>query len=105
MESNYKNLSKYEKLSEIQDLNLIKKERPYATKYLKALWLNNAEIIAEFESFGNSARQLLMNRREYDQHLLFGFSDIEFNQYGWLERPQFLDIERFEFPHRDGWAK
>lgn len=104
MERNYKNLTKYEKLAEIQDLRLIKKERPYAAKYLKALWLNNNEVIAEYESLGNSAQQLLMNRREYDQHLLFGFTDITFNEYGWLERSQFLDVEHFEFPHRDGWA-
>lgn len=35
MENNYKNFNKYEKLAEIQDLRLIKKERPYAAKYLR----------------------------------------------------------------------
>jgi hypothetical protein len=36
--------------------------------------------------------------------LLFGFTKKEFNKYGWLEKPDFLERERIEFPHRDGWA-
>lgn len=104
MENNYKTLTKYEKLAQIQYLGLIKKERPYVTKYLKALWLNSIEAIAKYESFGSSARQILMNKQEYDQHLLFVFTDIAFHEYGWLERSQFLDVEYFEFPHWDGWV-
>lgn len=79
-------------------------ERPEAARYLKALWLNDTDIIDHYESFGDSPRQIVMNKRNFDRYLLFGFTLKEFDKYGWLERSEFLDQEHFEFPHRDGWA-
>lgn len=101
---NYKSLDKYQKLELIQGDHYCKVERPEVAKYLKALWLNDTDVIDHYESFGESPRQIIMNKRNYDRYLLFGFTLKEFNQYGWLERSEFLDQEHFEFPHRDGWA-
>ena len=100
----YKDLSAYEKLQKIQDLNFCRAERHNVAVYLNALRRNNRTIIEEYESFGDTPRQLLMNKREYERHLLFGFTKKEFNEYGWLERPDFLECEEIQFPHRDGWA-
>lgn len=100
----YKDLSAYEKLQKIQDINFCRVERHNVAVYLNALRRNDRTIIEEYESFGDSPRQLLMNKREYERHLLFGFTKKEFNEYGWLEKPKFLEQERIEFPHRDGWA-
>lgn len=100
----YKDLSAYEKLQKIQDLNFCRAERHNVAVYLNALRRNNRTIIEEYESFGDTPRQLLMNKREYERHLLFGFTKKEFNEYGWLERPDFLEREEIQFPHRDGWA-
>ncbi len=100
----YKELSAYEKLQKIQDIHFCRAERHNVAIYLNALRRNDRAIIEEYESFGNTPRQLLMNKREYERHLLFGFTKKEFNQYGWLENPKFLEREEIQFPHRDGWA-
>ena len=100
----YKNLSAYEKLKQIQEVNFCRVERHNVAVYLNALRRNNREIIEEYESFGDTPRQLLMNKREYERHLLFGITKKEFNEYGWLDRPDFLEREEIQFPHRDGWA-
>ncbi|MDH6310267.1 hypothetical protein M2451_003143 [Dysgonomonas sp. PFB1-18] len=100
----YKDLSAYEKLQKIQDINFCRVERHNVAVYLNALRHNDRAIIEEYESFGDTPRQLLMNKREYEKHLLFGFTKKGFNEYGWLERPDFLEREEIQFPHRDGWA-
>lgn len=100
----YKELSAYEKLKKIQDINFCRVERHNVAVYLNASRRNDRAIIEEYESFGDTPRQLLMNKREYERHLLFGFTKKEFNEYGWLERPDFLEREEIQFPHRDGWA-
>ncbi len=100
----YKELSAYEKLQQIQEINFCRAERHNVAVYLNALRRDNRAIIEEYESFGDTPRQLLMNKREYEKHLLFGFTKKEFNEYGWLERPDFLEREEIQFPHRDGWA-
>lgn len=100
----YKELSAYEKLQKIQDIRFCRAERHNVAVYLNALRRNDRAIIEEYESFGDTPRQLLMNKREYERHLLFGFTKKEFNQYGWLENPKFLEREEIQFPHRDGWA-
>ena len=100
----YRELSAYEKLQKIQDINFCRAERHNVAIYLNALRRNDRARIEEYESFGNTPRQLLMNKREYERHLVFGFIKKEFNEYGWLERPDFLEREEIQFPHRDGWA-
>ena len=100
----YRELSAYEKLQKIQDINFCRAERHNVAIYLNALRRNDRAIIEEYESFGNTPRQLLMNKREYERHLVFGFIKKELNEYGWLERPDFLEREEIQFPHRDGWA-
>lgn len=100
----YKELSAYEKLKQIRKINFCRVERHNVAVYLNALRRSDRAIIEEYESFGDTPRQLLMNRQEYERHLLFGFTKKEFNEYGWLENPDFLEWERIEFPHRDGWA-
>lgn len=99
-----KDLSAYEKLTQIQEVHFCRVERHNVAVYLNALRLNDREIIENYESFWESPRQLLMNKRKYEQLLLFGFTKNEFNEYGWFEKPKFLKREEIKFPHRDGWA-
>jgi len=100
----YKALSVYEKLKHIQEVNFCLSERHCVAVYLNALRKNNRAVIEEYESFGDTPRQIIMNKRDYDRNLLFGFTKKEFNQYGWLENPNFQEREHIEFPHKDGWA-
>ncbi|KAA6348682.1 hypothetical protein EZS27_003915 [termite gut metagenome] len=98
----YKDLSKFEKMCEIRKLLLSKNERHNAAVYLKALWVNNRKVIEEYESFGNTAYIILMNKRYYDRGLSFGFTEKIFNEYGHLDNAKFTDVEKIEFPHGKG---
>ena len=100
----YKELSAYEKLKQIQEVNFCRVERHQVAIYLNAIRKDDRVVIEEYESFGNTPRHIIMNKREYERHLLFGFTKKEFNKYGWLERPIFQESERIEFPHKAGWA-
>jgi len=54
--------------------------------YLKALRQNKRQITDEYESFGDSPHQIIMNRRTYDRGQLFGFTEKHFSPYDWLQR-------------------
>jgi hypothetical protein len=95
--NDYKKLSKFEKLEEIQNLNFAKCERHFVAIYLKALWLNDTKIITEYESFGDRPNQFLMNKTTYDRQLLFGYSEKVFDKYGWFVTPKFNNYEELIF--------
>lgn len=95
--NDYKKLSKFEKLEEIQNLNFAICERHSVAIYLKALWINDIEIINEYESFGDRPYQFLMNKRSYDRQLLFGYTDKVFDKYGWFVIPKFNNCEELSF--------
>lgn len=100
----YNILSKYEKQALIHEVGFWREERHYAAEYLNALRTNNVEVIEQYEAFGNDPRHIVMNRREYDKRLLFGFTSKELDENGWLKSPEFLEYERIEFIHQQGWA-
>ncbi len=100
----YKKLSASEKIEQVREYRPYKEERPYMAVYLKALRRNDQRTIDEYESFGDSPRHIIMNRRAYDRGQLFGFTSKTMNQYGWLENADFTDVERIEFIDRKGWA-
>jgi hypothetical protein len=104
MMKTYREYTKYEKLAAIQELRLYPTERHDVAVYLNALRVGNKEITDEYERFGNHPYQIFSNRRSYQRGLLFGFTDLTFNQYGWLDNERFTDEETFEFPHRKGFA-
>lgn len=100
----YKNLSKYEKLAEMQKVRFCRTERHEAAVYLNAVRTDNRQIIDDYESFGERPYKFLLNKRSYDQGLKFGFTSKRLDENGWLERPEFLEQERIEFIDRKGWA-
>ena len=93
----YKKLSKFEKLSVIQEYNFAKCERHSVAVYLKALWLNDVRTIDEYESFGESPYQFFMNKKTYERQLLFGYTEKNFDEYGWLATPKFNNYEELFF--------
>jgi len=88
----YKQLSKFEKLKEVQQHESRGDERLYAAVYLKALWLNNKEVLDHYESFGDSFRKIIMNKMCYDRQSIFGIQKMEFDEYGWLIRQPFQEL-------------
>jgi hypothetical protein len=93
----YKKLSKYDKLSVIQKYNFAKCERHSVAIYLKALWLNDVKTINEYERFGKKPYQFFMNKRTYESQLLFGYTGMDLDQYGWLEAPELNNYEELVF--------
>jgi len=94
----YSQLSKWDKFLEFKDIHFCKVERPCALIYLKALWLNNTSVLEDYERFGDRLYSILMNKRGYDQALMFGYDKIEFDGNGWIIEPKFSDFEKFDFP-------
>jgi hypothetical protein len=93
IETPYKDLSKFDKFAEFKELRFSKCERNHGAIYLKALWLNDTEVLNEFERFGHSIHHIMLNKRTYDQANSLGYSEILFDGNGWLVEPKFIPIE------------
>ena len=72
--------------------------------YLLALRRNDQQLIEEYENFGDCPRQIIMNHREYDRAMLFGFAEKQFSSYGWLQNSAFTQREEIKFIHKQGWV-
>jgi len=73
--------------------HLVKHERETLKEILDLIKENDHQQLEWFESFGSDIRHILMNVYAYRKGLTFGFTDIAFDQYGWLVRPKFLEYE------------
>jgi len=100
----YRDLQINEKIERVRQYRPYREERKYMACYLIALRQGNQQVTEEYESFGDSPRQIIMNRRAYDQGLLFGFTEKHFSQYGWLQNSTFTEREEISFIHKPGWA-
>jgi hypothetical protein len=100
----YRNLQIDEKIEQVWQYRPSRDERRYMATYLKALRQNNRQITNEYESFGDSPRQIIMNRRAYDKGQLFGSTEKHFSSYGWLQNSPFAEREEIRFIHKQGWA-
>ena len=93
----YSQLSKWDKFSEFKQICFARCERHHGAVYLKALWLNDTETLNEFERFGEDLYSIMLNKRTYDQALIFGYNKIEFDNNGWLIEPKLLNKEVISF--------
>lgn len=87
--------TKQEKLEAILEYNPCRVERNAVLRYLLAVRRDNAELIAYFESFGNSVHKIILNVRTYERGLLFGYAAKQFDEYGWI-RGMLPIVERIE---------
>src|ERR1035437_2413233 len=100
----YRNLQVNEKIEQVRQYRPSRDERQYMAIYLKALRRGDRKVTEEYESFGNSPRQIIMNRTAYDRGQLFGFTEKYFSKYGWLQNSPFTEREEIRFIHKPGWA-
>lgn len=100
----FRNLTVNEKIEQVRQYRPYCDERRYMAAYLMAIRQGNKQVTEEYESLGNTPRQIIMNRREYDQGLLFGFTEKHFSSYGWLRNSTFAECEEIRFIHKQGWA-
>ncbi|MDR2818912.1 MAG: hypothetical protein LBB60_00020 [Desulfovibrio sp.] len=95
---NYKALSTAEKLAAIADCNFWGEEIALAGEYALAVADGNRSVIEDYESFGDSPRQFIMNKREYARAVsVFGFTEKRFNAHGWIDGFTFADCETVVF--------
>lgn len=71
-------------------------EREILAEISSAISSADLEKLSWFAGFGDSLRQILMNVNEHRRALEFGFTEVEFNQYGWFASPKFLEFEEIE---------
>lgn len=72
-------------------------ENTLLNQILTCIKSNNQEQLSWFSSFGDTIRKILMNVHAYRNGLEFGFTEISFDKYGWLNRPKFLEQENIKF--------
>ena len=87
--------TKQEKLEAILEYNPGRAERNAVLRYLLAVRRDDAGQIAYFEGFGNSVSRIISNVRTYERGLLFGYTDKQFDEYGWI-RGMLPIVERIE---------
>lgn len=100
----YRDLQISEKIERVRLYRPYREERRYMVTYLLALRQDNQQLINEYESFGDCPRQIIMNHREYDRGMLFGFTEKQFSSYGWLQNSTFTEREEIKLIHKQGWA-
>ena len=81
----------------IENTHLMKYEAGIMDKLLLAVEMSDGAQLNYLNSFGDSFRAITMNLHAYRKGLEFGFTAIAFSQYGWLERPIWLDTEEHSF--------
>ena len=101
---NYSNFSIIEKIAKTQEYQSSGAEKKYHEAYLNALQTGDTQTIANYETFGDSPRQIIMNLHSYEKGQVFGFFGKDFNEYGWLANAHFTNVEHLEFFHKQGWA-
>jgi len=80
-------------------------ERALFNEMLTAIAESDQSQLDWFRSFGDSFRAITMNVNAYRKGLEFGFSQIEFDQYGWFKRPEFLDKENIKLGTSDRYGE
>jgi hypothetical protein len=100
----YRNLSIAEKIEQVQEYRPCGAEKKHQAAYLNALQTSDITQIAEYEAFGDNPRKIIMNLNSHQQAQAFGFTGMEFNEYGWLANAHFTNVEHIEFFHKKGWA-
>jgi hypothetical protein len=65
-------------------------------EYLNALRSIDIDKINYFQAMGEDVRQQIMNVNDYKHGLLFGFDEIKFDEYGWLDNTAWKTEEEVE---------
>jgi hypothetical protein len=98
LQKSYKEYSKEQKLDEIAKCNFRGAECLIAEEYSRALEADNQSVIEKFESFGSTPYHIVRNYIHFERaSSIYGFTNVAFDDYGWLVRAKFSDCETFNF--------
>lgn len=73
--------------------HLVMHEAAILNELLAIIKQNDLDRLKWFNQFGDAFKVITMNVYAYRKQLEFGFTEIAFDQHGWIKRPEFLDIE------------
>jgi len=106
MKSLVLNLQSRNQISEyIAEHHLMHYESEILNELIVAIDNNNLMQLQWLNSFGECFRAITMNLYAYRKGLEFGFTEIDFDQYGWFKRPEFLDKEDIELGTSDRYGE
>ena len=90
----------------LEDHNHVSYESELLNEVLKTIQQNDLKQLKWFHQFGDGLRTIIFNVYAYRCGLKFGFTEIDFDEYGWLKKPLFLDQEelRFGLTERDRYG-
>ncbi|RZK40737.1 MAG: hypothetical protein EOO90_14020 [Pedobacter sp.] len=90
-------LTKETLIYHVENHNLIGYERLLIEEISSTVDRADSVSIEWFAQFGNTLRKILFNVHAYRMGLRFGFEHIEFDEYDWVRRPSFQDMEELLF--------
>lgn len=87
----------YKELQEYMEDRIDHHEKQWITEYENAIRELDLPVLDWYETLGHTMRHRIMNRAFHHRAKAFGFTEIVIGKYGWMERPEFNDIEEFTF--------
>jgi len=97
--------SKNEIIAYRDEHHLVKYEYGIIDELLGAIDNADLEKLSWFGQFGDRIRSITMNVYAHRKGLEFGFTEIAFDEYGWLKRPEFLDKEDIKLGTSDRYGE
>jgi hypothetical protein len=100
---------------DLQSKNLLKHYRQHnhvssheiaiLDEILHAIECGDTGLVQSFNEFGDALRVIIMNIHAYRKNCEFGFTDIVFDDYGWMVRPEFLDMQVIKFGNVERYSE
>ncbi len=81
-----------DKISKINNSIWCKSDWKVLQGYMQALESGDKESIEEYEQFGDSPHKIAFNYKSFKARKRFGYSAVEFDQYGWLRSLKWDEI-------------
>jgi len=97
METTLTLLTKEKITAHAEQNNLCHHESITLSNIMSAINANDIDQLHWYSQFGDRIRAILLNSNSYKKGTKFGFTEIDFDEYGWLKRPTFLDREDIHF--------
>jgi hypothetical protein len=85
----------------IEKYNLVKFETEILDELLQTVRDNDNDRLGWYATFGKDLRQITNNLYAYRRGLNFGFTEVSFDQNGWINRAEFLDREKIIFANSE----
>lgn len=85
----------------IEKYNLVRFEREILDEVLQTVRDNDIDRLEWYAAFGKDLRHITNNLYAYRRGLNFGFTEVSFDQNGWINRAEFLDRENIVFANSE----